>query len=57
MNEIPPPRTSETQKSFKKLFFILLTLGIGLGILVSIGLVKLLNEWGLTEKPQPTQVK
>lgn len=57
MNEIPPPRTSETQKSFKKLFFILLTLGIGLGILVSIGLVKLLNELGLTEKPQPTQVK
>ncbi len=55
MNQSPPPNPNENQKAFRKLFIILLAVGISLGAILSIGLVKILNEWGLTDKPQPTQ--
>ncbi|MGK7933718.1 MAG: hypothetical protein AB4041_20125 [Microcystaceae cyanobacterium] len=56
MNQIPPPDKNAAKRTLRNLFLILLTVGISLGVLLSIGLVKLLNNWGLTDKPQPTQV-
>lgn len=34
----------------RRLFLILLSVGLALGIVVSFAVVKLLNNWGLTEK-------
>ena len=52
------PERQERIKAAKqqagKLFFVLLTIGLILGVGVSVGVVKVLNELGLTQKPQPT---
>ena len=47
-------RIKAAKQQAGKLFFILLTIGLILGAGVSFGLVKLLNELGMTQKPQPT---
>ncbi|MGK7943982.1 MAG: hypothetical protein AB4058_05890 [Microcystaceae cyanobacterium] len=57
MNQVPPPDRDEAKRTLRNLFLILLTIGLSLGVLLSIGLVRLLNDWGLTDKPQPTQVE
>lgn len=44
-------RIEAAKKQAKKWFLILITIGLILGALLSIGVVKILNELGLTEKP------
>ncbi len=46
-------RTERQQKAVnqaKKIFLILLAGGLSLGVIVSIGVIKLMNYFGLTEK-------
>ncbi len=44
--QISPRKKREIQK----LFIILLTVGLFIGIVVSVGIVKLMNHFGLTDK-------
>ena len=57
---IPKGRTPFTP-ILKKLFIICLILGLVLGVILSIGVVKLIKYWGLTDVPTqsdaPTQHK
>ena len=46
-NEVP---SEQTTKSLKKIFTILITIGLILGIISSWIIVKLMNKYGLTEK-------
>lgn len=55
-----PEREGEIRAAKKqagKIFLSLLAVGLILGVVVSIGVVKILNWSGLTEKPQPTLQK
>ena len=38
------------RREIQKLFFILLAIGLVIGTIVSVGIVKLMNHFGLTEK-------
>lgn len=49
---IPTSASSETQQAFKRLYVILLVIGLSIGAVAAIGVVNLLNHWGLTQ-PQP----
>lgn len=40
----------EKRKKYQKLFLILLSVGLVLGAIVSVGIVKLMNHFGLTDK-------
>ena len=60
MNQIPnnfnndsARRIEAAKKQALKLFVILLIVGIGLGAVISVGVVKALNQLGLTEKTKP----
>ncbi|MDJ0730638.1 MAG: hypothetical protein QNJ33_11670 [Crocosphaera sp.] len=47
------PKTQRQQKAIKQarnVFLLLLATGLSIGVLVSIGVVKLMNYFGLTEK-------
>ncbi len=44
-------RIEAAKKQASRWFVILLTVGLILGAILSVGLVKLLNQLGLTEKP------
>lgn len=46
-NETPSPQTTKTLKQF---FAILVSIGLLIGIITSIVIVKLMNQYGLTEK-------
>ncbi len=46
-NEQPSPQTT---KSLRKLFTILLSIGLVIGIISSVVIVQLMNKYGLTEK-------
>ena len=46
-------RMEAAKKQALKLFVILLIVGIGLGAVISVGVVKALNQLGLTEKTKP----
>lgn len=47
-------RTKAVKKQALKWFIILLSIGLVLGGVMSVGVVKLLNQLGLTQKPQRT---
>lgn len=51
---LSPATTKAAKKQARKLFAILLSIGLILGGVLSVGVVKLLNELGLTQKPQRT---
>jgi hypothetical protein len=54
-NETP---SEQTTKTLKKFFTILLTIGLIIGIITSVVIVKLMNRYGLTEKTnQLEQIK
>jgi hypothetical protein len=40
----------QTETKIKRLFLILLSVGLVLGGIAAFGVIKLLNQWGLTEK-------
>lgn len=44
-------RFQKARNSAKRLYLILLAIGLGIGILVSIGVVSLLQRFGLTDVP------
>ena len=46
-DDIPSPQTTKT---LKKLFTILISLGLIIGIVTSAVIVKVMNKYGLTEK-------
>ena len=52
--------TTERQKKAvnqaKKIFLILLAGGLSIGVVVSIGVVKLMNYFGLTEKSNQIEI-
>ncbi|MGK7942224.1 MAG: hypothetical protein AB4062_19115 [Crocosphaera sp.] len=52
-------RTERQKKAIKQarnVFLILLASGLSLGVLVSIGVVKLMNYFGLTEKTNQMEI-
>jgi hypothetical protein len=51
----PTSRSSVTQQAFKRLYVILLVIGLSLGVVAAIGVVNLLNHWGLTSPPPPVE--
>jgi hypothetical protein len=48
--EIKEQISPRKRQEFQKLFLILLTIGLVLGVIASVGIVKLMNNLGLTEK-------
>ncbi|ACB53221.1 hypothetical protein cce_3873 [Crocosphaera subtropica ATCC 51142] len=53
------PRTERQQKAVKqakKVFILLLASGLFIGVIVSIGVIKLMNYFGLTEKTNQIQI-
>ncbi len=53
------PKTERQKKALKQarnVFLILLASGLSLGVLVSIGVVKLMNYFGLTEKTNQMEI-
>jgi hypothetical protein len=40
----------KTKSEIQRLFLILLSIGLVLGVVVAFGVVKVLHNWGLTEK-------
>ncbi|MCT7984245.1 hypothetical protein NG796_13160 [Laspinema sp. A4] len=52
---LPPSGTSATQEAFKRLYIILLVIGLSIGVVAAIGVVNLLNRWGLTQPPPPVE--
>ncbi|MBO0349401.1 hypothetical protein J0895_09840 [Phormidium pseudopriestleyi FRX01] len=46
---------SATQQTFKRLYIILLVIGLSIGGVAAIGVVNLLNRWGLTQPPPPVE--
>lgn len=42
---------SATREAFKKLYVILIVIGVVIGLFAAIGVVKVLNQWGLTDPP------
>lgn len=51
-DDIPSP---ETTKTLKKLFTILISIGLIIGIISSVVIVKVMNKYGLTEKTNQFQ--
>lgn len=51
---LSPATTKAAKRQARKLFAILLSIGLILGGVLSFGVVKLLKELGLTQKPQRT---
>ncbi len=52
---LPKSNPSGIQQSFKRLYVILLLIGLSLGGVAAIGVLNLLNNWGLTEPPPPVE--
>ncbi|MCT7970529.1 hypothetical protein [Laspinema olomoucense] len=52
---VPTSGTSATQEAFKRLYIILLVIGLSIGVVAAIGVVNLLNRWGLTQPPQSVE--
>jgi hypothetical protein len=52
---LPNSNVSATKKAFKQLYIILLVIGLSIGVVAAIGVVNLLNQWGLTEPPPPVE--
>ncbi|MDJ0579982.1 hypothetical protein [Crocosphaera sp.] len=53
------PRTERQQKAVnqaKKIFLILLAGGLSLGVIVSVGVIALMNHFGLTEKSNQMEI-
>ena len=50
-------RRKMAQRQAGRYFLILVIIGLVLGVFVSIGTVKLLKQWGLLDRPQPTLPK
>ena len=54
----PPPdpeRLQQRKQTMKRLFFILIAIGLVGGALLSVGIIQLMTRFGLTERPQPEQ--
>lgn len=49
--DIPEPRRQQALNRARKWFFILVSTGLAMGIIVAIAVVQLLNNSGLTNKP------
>jgi ABC-type antimicrobial peptide transport system permease subunit len=48
----------QTERKIKRLFLILVSVGLVLGVIAAVGVVKMLNQFGLTEKtPQFEHIK
>lgn len=52
---LSPARVKAVKRQARKWFAILLAIGLVLGAGLAFGVVKILNELGLTEKPNRTQ--
>jgi len=50
-SDLSPERQKAARKRANRLFIVLLVSGLVLGSILSIGLVKLLNKFGLAAKP------
>ncbi|MBK4732949.1 hypothetical protein JJD41_24230 [Oxynema sp. CENA135] len=48
-------RYQAAKKQFGQLYVILLVIGLAIGGVVAIGVVNLLDRWGLTEVPTPIE--
>ena len=51
-----PDRRSAAKKQVRELFAIQLIVGIGLGAILSVGVVKVMNQLGLTEKTNQIEI-
>ena len=49
-SEIKEQISPQKRKEYQKLFLILLSIGLVLGVIISVGIVKLMNHFGLTDK-------
>jgi hypothetical protein len=48
----------QTERKIKRLFLILVSVGLVLGVIAAVGVVKMLTQFGLTEKtPQFEHIK
>ncbi|MCT7964253.1 hypothetical protein NG799_14600 [Laspinema sp. D1] len=52
---LPNSNVSATKQAFKRLYIILLVIGLSIGVVAAIGVVNLLNRWGLTQPPPPVE--
>ncbi|MDJ0601532.1 MAG: hypothetical protein QNJ37_22140 [Crocosphaera sp.] len=53
------PTTERQQKAVKQarnIFLVLLATGLSIGVIVSIGVIKLMNYFGLTEKTNQMEI-
>lgn len=53
------PQSERQQKAVnqaKKVFLVLLAGGLSIGVIVSIGVIKLMNHFGLTEKTNQIEI-
>ncbi|GBF79081.1 hypothetical protein [Aphanothece sacrum] len=55
-NNSEQERILRAKKQAKKVFLILLGFGLFLGVVVSIGVIQLMNKLGLTEKNNQTEI-
>jgi hypothetical protein len=49
------PTSASTKEAFKRLYIILIVIGLSIGVVAAIGVVNLLNRWGLTQPPPPIE--
>ncbi len=49
-------RQQKAVNQAKKIFLILLASGLSIGVIVSIGVIKLMNYFGLTEKTNQVEI-
>lgn len=52
---IPNSNVSATKQAFKRLYIILIVIGLSIGVVAAYGVVNLLNRWGLTQPPPPVE--
>ncbi|AFY80464.1 hypothetical protein [Oscillatoria acuminata] len=52
---LPNSNVSATKQAFKQLYIILIVIGLSIGVVAAIGVVNLLNRWGLTQPPPPVE--
>ena len=52
---VPTANASATKQAFKRLYIILIVIGLSIGVVAAIGVVNLLNRWGLTQPPPPIE--
>lgn len=52
---LPNAHPSATRQAFKKLYIILIVIGGIIGIFAAIGVVNLLDRWGLSDPPPPVE--